>query len=88
MLKRIQINPLVFRELEYIVALHHEYGAPAKAESVTELVNHILACIADGSRRPGSWERGLLMQMGLIADCDQHALYRASYGQPMTEPRR
>ncbi|UAN63407.1 hypothetical protein [Serratia sp. JSRIV006] len=84
----MQINPLVLRELEYIVMLHREYGAPVKVDSVGELINYILACVADGSCRPGAWERGMLMQMGLIADCAQHAQYRAAYGQPMVEPRR
>lgn len=38
-----------------------------------------LASIADGSRRPGSWERSLLERMGLVTD-DEHYSYRPHYG--------
>lgn len=77
---QIEINEDVARELAYVVRLHQEHGAPAQMDSVERLVGYILACVADGSRRPGSWERGMLTQMGLIADCDEHHEYRATYG--------
>lgn len=79
---KIEINDDVARELAYIVRLHTEHGAPAKIDSVEQLVGYILGSVADGSRRPGSWERGMLLQMGLIADCEEHHAYRASYGEP------
>ena len=77
---QIKIDDTVARELAYIVRLHKEHGAPAQMDSVERLVGYVLACIADGSRRPGSWERGVLVQMGLIADCDEHHEHRATYG--------
>ena len=77
----IHIDPDVLRELEYIVALHRQYGAPNKMEKVEDLVNTILASIADGSRRPGAWERQLLEMMGLVADGGEHHQYRSDYGK-------
>lgn len=77
---QIEIDGDVARELAYMVQLHQQHGAPAKMDSVERLVGYVLACVADGSRRPGSWERGMLVQMGLIADCEEHHKYRATYG--------
>lgn len=77
---KIEIDDDVARELAYMVRLHKEHGAPAEMESVERLVGYVLSSVADGSRRPGSWERGILVQMGLVADCDEHHEYRATYG--------
>lgn len=49
--------------------------------SVEALVDYVLGSIADGSRRPGSWERELLEMLGLVADCEEHHQYRARYGK-------
>lgn len=81
---QVVIDPEVLKELEYIVALHRVHGAPNPMESVEQLVNHALASIADGSRRPGAWEREILEKMGLVAECDDHQRYRKHYG-PVTE---
>lgn len=77
---QIEINDDVARELAYMVRLHQEHGARAKMENIEMLINYALTCIANGSRRPGSWERGLLVQMGLVADCDEHRQYRPNFG--------
>ena len=77
----IKIHPEILKELEYMVELHQQYGAPAKMESVELLVSYILASIADGSRRPGCWERQLLDMMGLVAECGEHHHYRDHYGK-------
>ncbi|MBM7457296.1 hypothetical protein HNR62_003208 [Oceanisphaera litoralis] len=76
----IEIHPEILKELEYIVSLHKAHGAPNPQSSVQDLINYVLASVADGSRRPGSWERDMLRSMGLIADCDEHDEYRANYG--------
>lgn len=73
-------DPSIYAELQYIVQMHIVCGAPRRTESVDELITYILRSIADGSRRPGSWERGLLDSMGLVADTDEHHIYRSSYG--------
>lgn len=80
---QITIHPEVLTEFEYIVQLHKQHGAPNPMQSVEQLVSFVLASVADGSRRPGCWERGMLEQMGLIADSDEHAQYRAHYGPVM-----
>ncbi|RNE89378.1 hypothetical protein EBL85_16340 [Marichromatium sp. AB32] len=69
-------------ELEYLVQLHRSCGAPNRIGSVDELLEYLVQCVADGSRRPGSWERDVLCQMGLVADCDEHHVYRDRYGSP------
>jgi hypothetical protein len=81
----VAINPQVEKELTYMVKLHKQAGAPNPVGSVEDLVNQVLTFVADGSRRPGSWERGMLEQMGLIADCDEHLEYRQAYGDPDDE---
>ena len=81
----IKINEQVFKELEYIIELHQRSGAPNPMQSVDDLVGFVLASVADGSRRPGAWERQLLETMGLVADCDEHHLYRSHYGKPEAE---
>ena len=76
----VTVNEDVARELQYLVDLHQRHGAPNPVESIDELVNFVLASVADGSRRPGSWERSMLESMGLVAECDEHNQYRSSYG--------
>jgi len=78
----IEIAPEVLAELEYMVELHQQYGAPNPRQSVAEMLKYVTGAIADGSRRPGSWERELLAMMGLVAQCDEHRAYRSSYGKP------
>ena len=78
---KITIHPETLKELNHLVALHQQHGAPAPMENVEALVNYVLASVADGSRRPGSWERQLLNMMGLVADCEEHQHYRSHYGE-------
>jgi hypothetical protein len=79
---KIKIDSGVLKEFEYMVELHKEYGAALEMDSVECLVNYVLMSIADGSRRPGSWERQMLCSMGLIAECQAHEVYRNQYGKP------
>lgn len=78
----IEIDAGVRKELEYLVELHRRYGAPMPMQSIEALAAYVLASIAEGSRRPGAWERLLLEHMGLVADCDEHHLYRPHGGPP------
>lgn len=80
--KPIQIHPEVRKELEYLVELHQQYGAANPMSSVEDLAGYVLASVADGSRRPGAWERNMLEMMGLVAECDEHYQYRPRYGKP------
>lgn len=73
----ITLNDAVAAELAYMVELHQKHGAPNPMESVDDLVAYVLASVADGSRRPGSWERQMLESMGLVADTDAHQDYRS-----------
>lgn len=79
-LQQVSVDPKVYAELLYIVQMHQVHGAAHPVDSVEQLVAYVLRCVADGSRRPGSWERGLLEPMGLVADTDEHHIYRSSYG--------
>jgi hypothetical protein len=78
---KIEISDDVARELAYMVELHKAHGAPNRMDSVEQLVSFVLASVADGSRRPGAWERSMLESMGLVAECDEHNQYRAQYGK-------
>lgn len=78
----IDIDDGVAAELQYLVELHHEHGAANAQHSVEELLAYVASAIADGSRRPGAWERTCLDMMGLVADCDDHHYYRPHYGRP------
>jgi len=82
---KIDIHPEVLKELEYLVELHQRHRAPNTQASVDDLVAYVLASIADGSRRPGAWERQLLELMGLVAESEEHQQYRSHYG-PAVEP--
>lgn len=79
---QVIIDSQVLKELQYLVDLHTTYGAPNQFDSVEDLVAYVLAAVADGSRRPGAWERSMLESMGLVANCDEHQRYRAQYGRP------
>ena len=57
---QIEINDDVARELAYMVRLHQDHGAPAQMDSVERLVGYVLACVADGSRRPAHGSGGCL----------------------------
>ena len=70
----------IFSEFERIVRLHKQYGAPNSFETPQNLIDYVLCSIADGSRRPGSWERQMLEMMGIVAECDDHAIYQDRYG--------
>ncbi|MBH3156836.1 hypothetical protein I5P92_13790 [Serratia ureilytica] len=78
---QVAVNPEIARELAYMLKLQQTCDAAVQFENVDGLIHYILASIADGSRRPGSWERGLLVQLGLVANCDEHQVYRAHYGE-------
>jgi hypothetical protein len=83
-MKTIEISDDIYSEFQYICQLLKEnralkfdlYDTPEK------IISHVLSSIADGSRRPGSNERGMLENLGLVADCDEHQVYRQTYGKP------
>lgn len=79
---KIDIHPEIAKELAYIIELHQRHGASNTMDNTEELVAYVLASIAEGSRRPGSWERQLLSSIGLVADCQAHEIYRDTYGKP------
>ena len=75
----VALSPEVLSELRHMVLLHKLYGAAFPVESVEHMAGDVLSCVADGSRRPGAWERSLLEMMGLVAD-ENHDVYRSDYG--------
>ena len=78
----IEVHDGVAAELQYLVDLHQAHGAITAQKSVEALLAYVASAIADGSRRPGAWERTCLDMMGLVADCDEHHYYRSQYGRP------
>lgn len=85
---QIEIDDELARELAYMVRLHQEHGAREKMENIEMLINYVLTHVANGSRRPGSWERGLLVHMGLVANCDEHRQYRPNFGAGVNSDER
>ncbi|MDD5411283.1 MAG: hypothetical protein PHF31_07700 [Methylobacter sp.] len=80
---KIEISDGIYSEIEYLHELiKNGNSGDLSIESPTELINYILSVVADGSRKPGSWERGLLDSMGIVADCSEHHVYRQTYGKP------
>lgn len=78
----VAVNPMIIDELKYMIELHQQHGPSDYFQNVEQLVGFILSSIADGSRRPGSWERGMLYPMNLVANCPEHDCYREDYGKP------
>ena len=76
----ITINKDIYSEFERIVRLHKQHGAPNAHETPESLINYVLCAVADGSRRPGAWERQMLQMMGIVAECDDHEIYQSEYG--------
>jgi hypothetical protein len=79
---QVTIDRDVLKELRYIVHVHRMHGAANPFDNVEGLVAYVLASVADGSRRPGAWERSMLDSMGLVAYSGEHEQYRAAYGDP------
>ena len=72
----INLDPQIVSELEFLVKLHNKFGAPNTQHTVEELIATVLRSIAEGSRRPGSWERQILENMGIVPDCVAAQVYR------------
>lgn len=81
----IKFDPQILAELEYLVELINANNGSVEFDNVEQLVSYVMFHIADGSRRPGSWERGLLQSLGLVSDAPEHHVYRGTYGKPEGE---
>lgn len=72
----LALDDSVTFELDYLVELQIRYARhnaemtegdfPALFTTREELVRRVLKVIAEGARRPGSWERGVLEQLDLV----------------------
>lgn len=78
----LHLSPSLKAELDYLVKLHREHGAVNPQETIESLLEYVASAIADGSRRPGAWERSLLESMGLVPDTESAQVYRSQYGDP------
>lgn len=78
----VEVDKDAMKELEYLIALHRQHGAICQLGSVAELIDMVLMAVADGSRRPGAWQRSILENLGLVAETDEHHIYRNFYGAP------
>ena len=78
----VALPPVIAAELEYLISVTK--AAPAGGfESVADLLRHVAISIADGSRRPGSWERPMLVSMGIVSGDEPELIsYRREYGRP------
>ncbi len=78
----LSIDDSIANELSYLVELQQKHGAPNPHPSIESLLAYVATALADGSRRPGSWERQLLEMMGLVPDTDEAQRYRPHFGRP------
>lgn len=76
----VTVDADIYSEFERIVRLHKQHSAPNNHETPESLISYVLCAVADGSRRPGSWERQMLNMMGIVAECDEHEIYQSEYG--------
>ncbi len=77
----LHLHDGVYQELQYLVHLQQTYGAPVPQKSVGSLLAYLAATAADGSRRPGAWERQILEMTGLLPEsCVELSMYRAEFG--------
>ena len=83
---KIEIDDDLFSEFKYLAELHGKSGT-TWLNSPEKIIIHVLRSVADGSRRPGSWERGMLTSTGITCDRDEHHVYRAEYGAPRKDQR-
>lgn len=78
---QIHIDDDIFREFDYMLKLHKRSGKPVLADTAEDLIRYALLTIANGSKRPDSWEREVTKRLGLIADHDTHDSYRGPSGR-------
>lgn len=77
----ITISTNIKKELEFLfTSLSQENNN--QFDSLEDLINYVLWRIADGSRRPGAWERGMLEMMNMVPDNEIFHNYREQYGDP------
>ncbi len=84
----LHLHDGVYQESRYLVHLQQTHGAPVQHASVGSLLAYLAAVVADGSRRPGAWERQILEMTGQLPQCDELAHHRAEYGNPETEKEK
>ena len=77
-----EVSDAVFSEFEYMSKLLNKGDDNFTYETPEEIISFVLSSVADGSRRPGSWERQMLQMMGIVASADEHSEYRDAYGEP------
>jgi len=75
----VEVDERIYAEFEYMSELMKRDG---RKEMASEIIAYVLASIADGSRRPGAWERQMLVSMGLVSEQPEHHVYRDRYGKP------
>ena len=76
----------VAAELRYLLDLIADMPYGPAPTSIENLCVYVMTAIADGSRRPGSWERHLLDSLGLVSERVEHHVYRPDYGPPESLP--
>ena len=61
----IYLNPETVEWLYALQKWHSEDGYGY--DTLEEMMEYVMDCIATGARRPGSWERQMLGMMGLVS---------------------
>ena len=78
----VTLPAAVVAELDYMIELGRDDSMAYSPKTVEDLIVHVVVAVADGSRRPGAWEREVISMLGLVSSKPEHHFYRSSYGDP------
>jgi hypothetical protein len=74
----VELSDYDREELDRIIQYHQESDAPNEFHSLNDLATYVLSAIADGSRRPGSWERSIIESLGIVASHPDHQVHHTN----------
>ncbi len=78
----VRLSPAVVAELQYLIRLCRDDPCSCAPGTLEDLVTHVMVAVANGSRRPGAWERAVISMLGLVSSNPEHQIYRSAYGDP------
>lgn len=78
----IDVRADVLSEINYILEVAEIDEKDIYFQDIEGLINYLFTIIADGARKPSSWERSINNQLEIYMDSPVFSVYRAEYGDP------
>lgn len=78
----IDVHADVLDEIDYIIKLAKRDDQDIYFRDISGLVNYLFTTIADGARKPRSWEREVNNHLEIYMAAAEFEIYRAEYGDP------